>query len=68
MVLIFKDIDPREFSGISLRKGGATSALRAGVSGEIIQKMGNWKSGVYKGYIDHNIIDISRAQRNMATM
>lgn len=68
MSLIFKDVDPREWSGISLRKGGATSALRAGISGEIIQKMGNWKSDVYKRYIDHNLVDISLAQQRMATM
>lgn len=68
MALVAKDIDPREWSGISLRKGGATSALRAGISGETIQSMGNWRSSVYKGYIDHGVIDISNAQCKMAKM
>lgn len=68
MALVFKNVDPREWSGISLRKGGATSALRAGISGEVIQKMGNWRSNCYKSYIHHDVVDISRAQRQMATM
>lgn len=69
MKRLFPKIDSREWSGISLRKGGATSALRAGVPGVVIQKMGNWVSDIYKGYIDHSLIDVSGAQRLMtATM
>jgi integrase len=68
MINIFKDIDINEWSGISLRKGGATSALRAGVAGEVIQRMGNWRSDVYKTYIDHTITDVATAQLRIATM
>lgn len=68
MVKMFPTTSPKEWSGISLRKGGATSALRAGISGEVIQKMGNWRSTAYKSYIDHSMIDVSTAQRQMATM
>ena len=43
----YPTIPESEWSGISLRKGGATSALRAGVPGETIEKMGHWKSNIY---------------------
>jgi integrase len=67
MRLLFPKIDPREWTGISLRKGGATSALRVGVAGEVIQKMGNWTSNIYRGYIDHSLVDVAGAQNLMAT-
>lgn len=60
---IFPHIPKEEWNGISLRKGGATSAVRAGVSGEIIEKMGHWKSEVYKVYVDCAPFDIITAQR-----
>lgn len=63
---LFPQVDIREWSGISLRKGGATTALRAGVAGEVIQKMGHWTSDIYKGYIDHHFIDVASAQTLMA--
>ena len=36
MAVLFPSIDVKEWTGISLRKGGATSALRAGVAGDVI--------------------------------
>jgi integrase len=68
MKRLFPKIDAKEWNGISLRKGGATSALRAGIAGEIIQVMGNWKSDAYKSYIDHSFQDVMTAQNLMATM
>lgn len=65
---IAPNIDSNEWSGISLRKGGATSAMRAGIPGEIVQKLGNWKSSIYKSYIDHAEFDVSKAQNKMAMM
>ena len=65
MKRLFPQVNVREWTGISLRKGGATSALRAGVSGEVIQKLGNWVSDIYKGYIDHSVIDVCNAQALM---
>jgi hypothetical protein len=50
MKLIFPQIPSKEWSGISLRKGGATSALRAGIQGEVIEKLGHWKSDVQNGF------------------
>jgi hypothetical protein len=64
--IIYPNIDVREWNGISLRKGGATSAMRAGVSGEIIQKLGNWSTDIYKTYIDHSLADVETAQQQIA--
>lgn len=65
---LYPHIPKREWSGISLRKGGATSALKGGVAGETIEYLGHWKSTVYKKYISHDIYDIKAAQRRMAAV
>ena len=39
------------FSGHSFRRGGATSAFRAGMPGELIQDIGFWKSDAYLRYL-----------------
>lgn len=65
---IYPHIPLREWSGISLRKGGATSALRGGVAGETIEHLGHWRSTVYKRYIAHEVSDIKAAQRRMAAV
>lgn len=64
---IFPNINPNQWSGISLRKGGATSAMRAGVQSEVIQKLGGWATDAYKSYLDHTALDVSNAQQRMAT-
>jgi integrase len=64
--ILFPNIPIKEWSGISLRKGGATSAMRAGVHSEIIQNMGGWKSDAYKGYIDTTQADVTQAQIQVA--
>ena len=43
-------VDPRPFSSHSLRIGGATAALAAGVPPEAIRVMGRWDSEVYEIY------------------
>jgi hypothetical protein len=63
---VFPQIPAEEWNGISIRKGGATSALRAGVAGEVIQRLGNWTSEAYKTYIDHAPVDIIAAQLKMS--
>lgn len=45
-------IDPREVSGHSYRRGGATFAFQAGVPDNLIQLQGLWASLAYRGYID----------------
>ena len=42
--------DPALFGGHSLRIGGATAALAAGVHPNLIRLMGRWKSDVYELY------------------
>ena len=48
----FPNIPATDWSGISLRRGGATSAARAGIPGEIIERLGHWRSNVYKRYLE----------------
>ena len=42
--------DPRLYGAHSLRIGGATAALAAGVSPQMIRLMGRWSSDVYELY------------------
>ena len=57
--------NPTDFSTHSLRRGGATWAFQAGVSGELIQILGDWKSDAYKGYID---VSLEARQAALASM
>lgn len=43
-----------QYSGHSLRRGGATQALKCGVPSEVIQAQGDWKSLAYLDYIDQS--------------
>ena len=43
-------VDPSPFSSHSLRIGGATAALAAGMSPLTIRVMGRWDSDVYRVY------------------
>jgi hypothetical protein len=57
-------LDPKEFSGHSLCCGGATALLHAGVSPELIQVQGRWRSDAYKIYLQHSaeqLLAITRA-------
>ena len=52
--------DPRLFASHSFRRGSAVWALSAGIPGEIIKQMGDWKSSVYLRYLDtipHKVLD-----------
>jgi hypothetical protein len=42
--------DPRRFGAHSLRIGGATAALAAGVQPQLIRLMGRWSSDIYEIY------------------
>lgn len=59
---VFPNINPKEWNGASLRKGGATSAVRAGVQTDIIEKLGHWDSNAYKKYVHCSIDDLTKAQ------
>ena len=43
-------LDPMRFGAHSLRIGGATAALAAGVSPQLIRLMGRWSSDIYEIY------------------
>jgi hypothetical protein len=64
---IFPHIPISEWNGISLRKGGATTAMRAGVNNNTIQRLGHWESNIYRSYVDVDFSDIAQAQSAMAS-
>ena len=64
----FPNIPATDWSGISLRRGGATSAARAGIPGEIIERLGHWRSNVYKRYLDFDDNDPQAAQLAMTKL
>lgn len=47
------DIDWKQYSGHSLRRGAAVSAKNAGVSDQLIKILGRWESDAYKVYLHH---------------
>lgn len=65
---LFPSINPQEWNGVSLRKGGATSALKAGIPGELIAQLGHWDSDVYKRYTHCSIQDFTQAQVSYAAL
>ena len=64
----FPNIPATDWSGISLRRGGATSEARAGIPGEIIERLGHWRSSVYKRYLDFNDNGTKAAQLAMTKL
>ena len=50
-------LDPEVFSTHSFRRGGATFAFKSGVSSELIQLHGDWKSDAYKNYLTFDLED-----------
>ena len=50
LVMEAAGLDPSLFGAHSLRIGGATAALAAGVSPSMIRLMGRWASDIYEIY------------------
>ena len=48
---------PDRFGSHSLRRGGASWALRCGLSGDMIRILGDWKSDAYRAYLDVPLIE-----------
>jgi integrase len=48
-------LTPDEYSGHSFRRGGASWAFQAGLPGEAIQTLGDWKSQAYLRYLEIDI-------------
>ena len=44
--------DPALYGSHSLRRGGASWALKCGFSGDLIRLIGDWKSDAYMAYLD----------------
>ena len=44
--------DPKLFGSHSLRRGGASWALRCGLNGDTIRILGDWKSNAYQAYLE----------------
>lgn len=53
----------KKLTGHSFRRGGATFAFHAGLSGETIQDIGMWKSDAYLRYIDKGLSDKTKAMK-----
>ena len=50
-------LDPQDFSGHSLRRGGATFAFKCGISAELIKLQGDWHSDAYILYLSLPLAD-----------
>ncbi|CAC5385337.1 unnamed protein product [Mytilus coruscus] len=50
-------LDPTRYSSHSFRRGGATWAFQCGVSSELIQLQGDWKSDAFKLYLRYGLAD-----------
>ena len=55
--------DPAAFANHSLRAGGTTDLLAAGVSETVVQKMGRWKSDTFKIYFRDDVLVADEAAR-----
>jgi integrase len=57
-------VNPAEFGSHSLRRGGATAAVRAGVALRVVKRFGNWKSDAVYCYVEDSLaekLEIGRA-------
>ena len=55
-----------DFSGISLRRGGAQTLLRLGASDKIIMAMGRWRSVCFRRYLRVAEVEMMEWQMKMA--
>ncbi len=56
----------KSYSGHSFRRGGASTAFRAGVRGELVKLQGDWKSDAYLRYLHTPLEDRWGVSRSMA--
>lgn len=61
-------LDVTSYNGHSLRKGGATTLMLAGVSPDVIKKLGRWRSWCYELYLETPIALKQQAMVAMATV
>lgn len=69
--LVYKvGLDPTQYSGHSLRRGGCTFAFQAGVPVDLIRQHGDWKSNAYQQYLEFNSasrLTVTRAMGSQLT-
>ena len=53
--------NPADFSTHSFRRGGASLAYKAGISGETIKVLGDWKSNAYMEYLECPLVVKTKA-------
>jgi hypothetical protein len=61
-------LEHNNFSGYSLRRGGATSLYEAGLSETTIKTMGRWRSYCFRLYVDTPLYVLKNAQVSMSTL
>lgn len=59
-------LEGKDFSGISLRRGGAQVLLRLGADEKVIMAMGRWKSACFRRYLTIEESDLAQWQKKMA--
>ena len=59
------NLDPSEYSSHSFRRGGASFAFESGVSADLIQHHGDWKSDAYKRYLAFSLQDKVKVAEKM---
>merc|ERR1711964_108109 len=60
-------LDSSTFSGISFRRGGATSLLQRGIGDASIKVLGRWLSSSYESYLAHSDLEIAHVSRQMVS-
>ena len=67
-LLISADIGELDMHGApSLRRGGALTLALAGVPDRVIQRIGRWKSEVYRVYLDLSVEEWKKWMTRVAT-
>lgn len=61
-------VNPTLYSGHSLRRGGCTLAFRAGVSTELLQFHGTWRSDCYNRYLAYSHSQLLSVTRDMGRL
>jgi len=60
-------LEGKDFSGISLRRGGAQTLLGKGASDKVIMSLGRWRTTEYRKYLAVDSSDVSQWQAAMAS-
>ena len=56
-VLDLCGVDSAFYGSHSLRRGGASWALKCGLNGDLVRILGDWKSNAYMSYLEIPVAD-----------